>query len=213
MNLEKNLRCLAVIALALGAVSCSSTSYKNAQDEETINIDWGSTDLQTFSKHMADSFIQSPSLGYLNKPYKGQDQRIVMVMGGITNETMEHINRNMISERVREAMMQSGKFRFVAGDVGQAEIDKQVRFQQGSGRVDPAKAIAFGKQQGAEVVLYGNLSSIEKEKGRSIETLGTKKEDVFYQFTMNALNIETGEIMWTNVEELRKQQVTSLFGS
>ena len=30
---------------------------------------------------------------------------------------------------------------------------------------------------------------------------------------MNALNIETGEIMWTNVEELRKQQVTSLFGS
>ena len=151
MNLEKNLRCFAVIALALGAVSCSSTSYKNAQDEETINIDWGSTDLQTFSKHMADSFIQSPSLGYLNKPYKGQDQRIVMVMGGITNETMEHINRNMISERVREAMMQSGKFRFVAGDLGQTEIDKQVRFQQGSGRVDPAKAIAFGKQQGAEI--------------------------------------------------------------
>lgn len=213
MNLEKTLRIAALAAVPMLAVGCSSTRYKDAQDEETINIDWGSTDLQTFSKHMADSFLESPSLGYLNKPYKGDDQRIIAVMGGITNETMEHINRNMITERIQEALLQSGRFRFVAGDQGQAEIEKQIRFQQGSGRVDPAKAIAFGKQFGAEVVMYGNLSSIEKSKGRSIEGLGSKKEDVFYQFAMSALNIETGEIMWTNVEELRKQQVTSLFGS
>lgn len=213
MKLEKTLRVAALAALSLLAAGCSSTRYKDAQDEETINIDWGSTDLQTFSKHMADSFLESPTLGYLNKPYKGEDQRIIAVMGGITNETMEHINRRMISERIQEALLQSGRFRFVAGDQGQAEIEKQIRFQQGSGRVDPSKAIAFGKQYGAEVVMYGNLSSIEKSKGRSVESLGSKKDDVFYQFSMSALNIETGEIMWTNVEELRKQQVTSLFGS
>lgn len=213
MKLEKTFRIAALAALSILAVGCSGTRYKDAQDEETINIDWGSTDLQTFSKHMADSFLESPTLGYLNKPYKGEDQRIIAVMGGITNETMEHINRNMISERIQEALLQSGRFRFVAGDQGQAEIEKQIRFQQGSGRVDPAKAIAFGKQYGAEVVMYGNLSSIEKTKGRSVESLGSKKDDVFYQFSMSALNIETGEIMWTNVEELRKQQVTSLFGS
>jgi hypothetical protein len=105
------------------------------------------------------------------------------------------------------------RLRGLAGDLGQAEIEKQVRFQQGSGRVDPARAIAFGKQYGAEVVVYGALASIEKTKGRSFESVGAKKEDVYYQFVLNAVNIETGELMWSNEEELRKQQVTGLFGS
>lgn len=203
----------ALVAFAAGSAGCSSTRYKDAQDPETINVDWGSTDLQTFSDHMVESLMSSPSLSYLAKPYKGEDQRIIAVMGGVSNETNEHVNTEMITRSIRASLLQGGRFRFVASDLGQAEIDKQVRFQQGSGRVDPEKAIAFGKQFGAEVVIYGSLASITKKKGRSIESLGSKKEDVYYQFVLNAVNIETGELMWSNEEELRKQQVTSLFGS
>ena len=203
----------AVALLGAGVAGCSSTRYKDAQDPETINVDWGSTDLQTFSDHMVESLLGSPSLSYLVKPYKGEDQRVIAVMGGVANETEEHINTDMITRSVRASLLGSQRFRFVASDLGQAEIDKQVRFQQGSGRVDPEKAVAFGKQYGAEVVIYGSLASITKKKGRSIESLGSKKEDVYYQFVLNAVNIETGELMWSNEEELRKQQVTSLFGS
>ena len=202
-----------LLAALLGAAACSSTRYKDAQDPETINVDWGSTDLQTFSDHMVKSLLDSPSLSYLTKPHKGDDPRIIAVMGGVANETSEHINTTMITNSIRTSLLQSQRFRFVAGDLGQAEIEKQVRFQQGSGRVDPAKAIAFGKQYGAEVVIYGTLASIEKKKGRSLESLGAKKEDTYYQFVLNAVNIETGELMWANEEELRKQQVTGLFGS
>ena len=54
-----------ILCFGLFASACSSTSYKNAQDTETINVDWGSTDLQAFSQHMVDSLIESPALGYL----------------------------------------------------------------------------------------------------------------------------------------------------
>ncbi|MCP3917028.1 MAG: penicillin-binding protein activator LpoB [bacterium] len=209
----KPTQALAACTLALFAVGCGSTRYKNAQDEETLNVDWGSTDLQTFSQHMVDSLLESPQLSYLSNPAKGDDQRIVAVMGGVSNETREHISTAGITDSVRASLLQSGKFRFVAGDPGQDEVGKQVRFQQGTGRVDPNLAKAFGRQLGAEVVMYGALRDITKKTGRSFESLGTKKKDVYYQFVLNCVNVETGEIIWSNEEEIRKTQVVGLFGS
>jgi len=74
-------------------------------------------------------------------------------------------------------------------------------------------AKAFGKQLGADVVVYGSLRSISKTKGRSLENLGAKTKDRYYQFVLSCINIESGEILWSNEEELRKTQVISLFGS
>jgi hypothetical protein len=88
-----------------------------------------------------------------------------------------------------------------------------VRFQQGSGRVDPDQARAFGKQIGADMVLYGNLRSIEKGRRRSLESGGVKTEDVFYQFNLELTNIETGEVVWADQKDIRKTKKTGLFGS
>ena len=199
--------------LMLLAAGCSFTRYGNPQDTETINASYGRTDLQAFSETMVSSLAESPSLSYLAGPGKGDDMRVVVYMGGIRNLTTEHLDTGGISDSIRTALIQSGRFRFVAGDQGQAEIGDQVRFQQGSGRVDPAQAKAFGKQLGADVIIYGSLRSITKRKGRSIETLGVKTLDVFYQFTLNCENIETGEIIWSEQKDMQKAQKTSLFGS
>ena len=37
-----------MLGLAFLGAACSGTGYKNAQDEETINADFGSTDKQRF---------------------------------------------------------------------------------------------------------------------------------------------------------------------
>jgi penicillin-binding protein activator len=200
-----------LLGFALLGASCNSTSYKDAQKEETLNADFGSTDKQRFVEGVTSDLMASPALSYYGKPDENGDARVIAVMGGVSNETSEHINTKIITRSIREALL--GKFRFVASDLGQAEVEKQVRFQQGSGRVDPTKAAAFGKQYGAQVILYGSMASIIKNKGRSLGSLGSKKKDVYYQFVLNCVDINTGEILWTNEVELRKQQVTSLFGS
>ena len=73
-------------------------------------------------------------------------------------------------------------------------------------------AKAFGKQLGADVIVYGALRSIEKKTGRSFGSGLTKSKDVYYQFILNCVNIETGEIIWSNEEEIRKSQTSGLFG-
>ena len=201
-----------MLGLAFLGASCSGTGYKNAQDEETINADFGSTDKQRFVKGVVDDLLAAPGLSYVpNKPDENGDARLIAVMGGIANRTSEHVDTRIIADGVLNGLL--GKMRFVAGQQGQDEIGERVRFEQGSGRVDPAKAAAFGKQLGAQVILYGSLASIEKTRDRSLETLGTKKRDVYYQFVMKCVNTETAEIVWAHEVELRRQQVTSLFGS
>jgi uncharacterized protein (TIGR02722 family) len=201
------------LVATLACASCSSVRYGDPEATETVNIDWGSTDLQTFSKKMVQSLLDSPQLAYLNAPGKGDDMRLIMYMGGISNETSEHINTAAISDAIRTEVMSSGRFRFVADQAGQDEIGEQIRFQQESGRVNPEMIKRFGKQLGADVTLYGALRSIEKKKSRSIESGGQKTEDLYYQFVLNCVNLETGEYIWSEKGEIRKTAKTGLFGS
>ncbi|MBI1380403.1 MAG: penicillin-binding protein activator LpoB [Planctomycetaceae bacterium] len=194
------------------APACSSVKYDDPDRAETLTIDFGSTDLQTLANAMTNSFLQSPALQFLDQSGKGDDKRIIMYVGKVENRTSEHIDTQGITDSIRVKLLQSGRFRFTADDAGQDQIGDQVRFQQGSGRVDPAQARAFGKQIGADVIMYGTLRSIEKGRGRSIETGGTKKEDVYYQFVLNAVNIDTGEIMWADEKDIRKVERRGLFG-
>lgn len=193
--------------------SCSSTKYGDPNETETVNKDFGRTDMQTFTKTMVKSLIDSPNLTYLDGPAKREDKRVRLYMGKVDNRTKEHIDTKAIMESIRTDLLNSGRFVFVADQMGQDEIGEQVNFQQGSGRVDPEKAKSFGKQTGAEVIIYGSLMSIEKSKGRSLESGLSKYEDVYYQFILNATNIETAEIIWSEKKDLTKSQRTGMFGS
>jgi uncharacterized protein (TIGR02722 family) len=201
------------LAALIAAAGCSSVRYGDPESVETINVDWGSTDLQTLSKKMVTSLLDTPQLAYMNTPGKGDDMRIIAYMGGVQNETSEHINTDALTDSIRTELLQSGKFRFTADTAGQDEIGDQIRFQQESGRVNPEMAKKFGKQLGADVVLYGALRSIEKKQGRSLESGGTKTEDTYYQFVLNCVNLESGEIIWSDKGDIRKTSKTGLFGS
>ncbi len=204
---------LAAAALLVGS-GCSSLGYGDPDATETVTIEFGSTDLQTFASTMAESLLASPNLSFMDTSAKGDDKRVIAVQGGIANETREHINTAQILREMNETIVNSGRMRLVAGaeNNGQDLIAERVRFDQDSGRVRSDMAKEFGKQLGADVVIYGALSDIYKERGRSIESLGSKRKDLFYQFSMSAVNVETGEIVWTKTTDIRKKETVSLFG-
>src|SRR5262249_4518665 len=72
-TMNRHLLTLSLLFLAAG---CSSTQYGDPKDPETLNVDWGSTDLQITTGKMVKSLLEAPQLAYMADPSKGQDQRI-----------------------------------------------------------------------------------------------------------------------------------------
>jgi hypothetical protein len=118
-----------------------------------------------------------------------------MFVERLKNKTSEHIDTESITDSISTKLLRSGKFRFV--DMSRVNAAReQIDFQQNSGMVDPNKAMQFGRQVGAEYMLYGNLSSIVKSN--------KDKSDVYYKFTLRLMDLQTGLVEWADETEIRK---------
>ncbi|MBA6233944.1 MULTISPECIES: penicillin-binding protein activator LpoB [unclassified Colwellia] len=186
------------ITMVAGCAQKSVVRYGDATAVETTDINFGSTDLQKVAGDMTDSLLLSPVVGTLT-----QNKRPIMFVERIKNKTSEHIDTESITDSISTKLLRSGKFRFV--DMGRVEAAReQIKFQQGGGMVDTSKAVQFGKQIGAEYMLYGNLSSIVKSN--------KDKSDVYYKFTLRLMDLESGLVEWADETEIRKTKAKESVG-
>lgn len=182
---------LGVIAVCAFLSACSQKiSYGDATAVETTTTGFGSTDLQSIAAKMVDDVLSFPPIVQMTA-----ERRPVVFVDRIKNKTTEHIDTESITDSIQTKLLQSGKFRFV-DMTAVKQIQEQLNFQMDSGMVDPSKAVAFGKQTGAEFMLYGNLSSIVKRND--------DEKDVYYKFTMKMVNLESGIMEWAGEKEIRK---------
>jgi uncharacterized protein (TIGR02722 family) len=162
---------------------------------ETVTVAYGSTDLQSIAEKMVDSLIRHPVL----------DNRPVLYVHEVKNKTSEHIDTKGITDKIRTAVLRSGRARFTASsDIPQDLIDQLDYQSAGRGIVDPATAKKFGKQVGADFMMFGEIMSITKTAGRV--------KDVYYMITLNLVDIETGLIEWAEEKEIRKGRKRPLMG-
>ncbi|ELF5324976.1 penicillin-binding protein activator LpoB [Vibrio cholerae] len=195
--MKKSVIALLGLAVILGGCS-NKVSYGDAQAVETVNVDFGSTDLQKIAAEMVDSMMMSGSVSAITR-----EGRPIVFVERIKNKTSEHIDTESITDTISTKMLNSGKFRFVDMDRVEAVRD-QLNFQNNDELVNQSTAIQFGKMVGAQYMLYGNLSSIVKNAGSD--------KDVYYKMTMRLMDLQTGLIEWADETEIRKQQSKSLLG-
>lgn len=178
---------------------CStSTRYGDATAEETVNTDFGSTDLQRIAVKMVDDLLAFPPMVQVTSI-----KRPILFVDTIKNKTTEHIDMESITDTIQSKLLNSGKYRFV--DMTQVDkVRAQLDFQNNSGMVNKNTAAQIGKQFGAEYMLYGNMASITKQDGDT--------RDVYYKFTLKLLHLETGLIEWTSEKEIRKTKDKRWFG-
>ncbi|MCH1920299.1 penicillin-binding protein activator LpoB [Shewanella sp. A3A] len=188
-----------IAAMALGLSACQSkVEYGDANAVETVNENFGSTDLQAITDKMVDSMLTTPSVIVLSA-----NKRPILFVDSIKNKTSEHIDTESVTDSISTKLLQSGKFRFI--DMTKVDaVRKQLDYQNNAGMVDPSTAIKFGRQIGAQYMLYGNLSSIVKQDGST--------RDVYYKMTMRLMDLETGLIEWADEKEIRKERSKTLFG-
>lgn len=184
---------------ALGLSGCASVQYGDAQGVETVNTDFGSTDLQLISSKMVDSLLASP----VTREVTASGKRPIVFVENVNNKTDQHIDAESITDTISTRLLQSGKYRFI--DMTKAEaVRQQLKFQNADELVNPAMAIRFGQMLGAEYMIYGNFSNISKKDGST--------RDVYYKFTLKMMDLKTGLIEWQDEKEIRKTRTRSLLG-
>ena len=178
---------IVLIGLTTGCAGPRAFTKGTYEDPKTIALlddRFNENDMQLIAKKVVNSILEAP----LNRPEPA------IMLGKMRNRTTEHIDMVALSDKIKTALIQSGKVRFV--DVtNRKDIATEYEYQQ-SGYVDPTQAKSPGKQTGSDMILTGTLSANVQEVG--------KDKLIYYKATFQLTDLTTSEIIWTDEKEIRK---------
>lgn len=193
----------AVCAAGLLAAGCWSTKTTELDPDDPVHLraSWDYTDQKAAVEKMTQSMVANPR-------FVGIGTVPVVVAYPFQNDTTEHVNMQLISDKVTTSLLSTGRIRLVEKDI-RNYIDEEVAHQQG-GKVDPATAAKLRNQLGATHLLWGRLASVEKEEGKGLRA--SRKEIKYYNLTLKLSNLSTGEVIWADEKEIARQESRPLFG-
>lgn len=152
---------------------------------------WNDTDSQMVAQEMINDCLNS---GWYNKATLRLGKEPTVIVGTVTNDSMEHINTNAFVEEMQRALINSGKVAFVASKDERGEV-RQERLEQDEFASEETRK-AFGREVGADYMLSGVLNSIVDSQ--------SKEAVVFYQVNMKLIDIETNQIVWNGQKQIKK---------
>jgi uncharacterized protein (TIGR02722 family) len=170
-------------------VGGGNVQYGDAKAVELVTNEFGSTDLQTIAESMTRSLLQS-------KVINERKTRPLVTVADIKNKTSEYIDTVSITDSIRSQLSKSGSVRFVVSINEMQNQTDEINRQSQTGLYKKKSAAKLGKMEGADFRLEGSISSIVK-KSSSIK-------DVYYKFTLNLIEVESGVLEWSDEKEIRK---------
>jgi len=113
---------------------------------------------------------------------------------------MEHIDTRALSTSMRTRLLRTGKFRFT--DRATSNTDITIMNEQNElGLVNRQDAVKPGSQSAIQLYLSGEISQMRTTTGSRI--------DQYYKIMMTLKDLSSGEIIWTDEQEIRKEKKRS----
>lgn len=177
-----------VVFSGCGPKQFTKGEYDDPTRVELLDDKYNEADMQ----QMADTVIKAiVACDYVAKSPRPP----VVIVSKVQNRTEEHIDTVSLTDKIRTALIKSGKVRFV--DKGaRGEIDEEVTYGE-SGNVSGPTAKKRGQQTGADYILKGSLAT-------NIQEVGNDKF-IYYKLTMELTNIASSTIDCTEEREIRKK--------
>ena len=129
-------------------------------------------------------------------------KRPVLDIEPMKNRSTSNFDMKSLTDSIRTRLIRSRLFRFVDRSTAGADIaimDEQAQL----GLTDQKKAVKPGKQSAAQMYLTGTLYDMVGSEG--------EHSDHYYKFSMILKDLVTGEIVWTDEQEIRKVVKRPLF--
>ena len=171
-----------VAASALTLSACKTQPYLVDADNDSTKI-VAALDYRDFEKAANTMVADMLSSGALNKR---DGSRYVMIVGRITNDTMQRIDTAQLSKKIRVQLMQSGKVAMTA--ISEDDNINQVRKMRSSAEVNQATVAKQGKILAPELSLSGSITQ------RDIKAGSDKR--IEYIFSLSVVDLESGLTFW-----------------
>jgi len=197
-KLITNITVITLTAVLLSGCASMPTVTETPLDRNPITSKLEPQDVRRTVEKMAESLVSAP--GVLEAT---GGKRPVLDIEPLQNRTMQHVDMVSITDSLRMQLLRSGLFRFV--DKSTSGVDIEFMDNQANlGLTDSKKAIRPGQQSAAQMYLTGALTEIKNTVGRTT--------DQYYKFSMILKDLRSGELVWADEQEIRKQSVKSRVG-
>jgi hypothetical protein len=173
----------------------SDTVYRDTTSPDGVKgVGTESQDIVSMSDAMVRDLLTVPEL--MNKPVA---PRIIVDPKFFRNESTEIIDKALITDRIRVNLIRAaqGRMRFIGREyAGAVEEERSLK---DAGKVDVGTTGRTRAQAGADYRLVGRIGTRD-----AIDTR-TGKTSRFSQYTFELLDMEYGEIIWSNLYEFKKE--------
>ena len=186
--------CFVCILFLVSAVAGCATKVTRTDVGKVTDFSggWNDTDAHLTAEEMIKECLAGH---WINEFNKSSGRSPVVIVGFIKNRTFEHISSDVFVEDLQRALTNSGKVAFVASQDGRREI-REERADQQTGNTEPSTISKKGHETGADFMLQGGINSIQDAvKG---------KYAVFYQVTLELVDMKTNRKIWLGQKEIKK---------
>jgi uncharacterized protein (TIGR02722 family) len=191
---------LALVA-SVAAVGCAKKQVSRVDVGETIDLSgrWNDTDSRMVAETMVSEALARP---WVDKHVKTHRTDPTVIVGTVVNRSHEHISVQTFTKDLERELTNSGRVQFVASKGEREELREERTEQQTHASEETTKGL--GKEIGADYMLKGEINSIEDEEGR--------EKVVYYQVTLEMIDLETNVKVWFGDKKIKKLVERRRFG-
>ncbi len=199
--MKKSTFAFCLLSCAALLSGCATTFKEVPLDRAAATTKIEPQDIRRTVEKMTESLLVAPGV----KEFVS-NRRPVLDVEPMKNRTTQHVDMISLTDSIRMQLLRSGMFRFVdRSSVGTAANDiERINQENQLGLVDPSKAVKAGQQTALDMYLTGALSEIKNVEGRTT--------DQYYKFSMILKDLKTGEIVWADEQEIRKEGTKPVLG-
>jgi uncharacterized protein (TIGR02722 family) len=178
--------------LLLIVFSCArSVTRVDPNTQIDLSGRWNDTDSRKVADQMIHDLFESDSF---KKYMDGLGHKPVIVVGTIKNKTSEHIDAGNFVKKFEIVIHNSGIAELVESDEFRDKLRQERAEQQDF--ADPATVAKWGKEVGADVMLFGEMNS-------ETDTYNSKRV-VNYVTTLFLTDVESSKRIWYGQNEIKK---------
>lgn len=197
-------RALALALVGIVGVTaggCAAKRVERIDPSKTTDLSgrWNDTDSRLVAEAMVSEALARP---WLPNFEKRSGRTPTVIVGTVVNKSTEHISIDTFTKDLERELTNSGRVQFVASRGERDELREERKDQQTHAAPDTAKTM--GKEIGADYMMKGTINSILDEEA------GTKV--VFYQVTLEMVDLETNAKVWFGDKKIKKVVERSRLG-